>query len=285
MRSQPVSFRQRGKFTRAFARFFRSKRRTEHLNTQVFRPSARLKNLLTFRQKVLLVVTVVVVGVVIGIGQFSGIFDVKKITILRNSLDLPTEDIELSVRELALGKNIFQVDTAFLAKAVQELRPDTSRVVVRKAYPAEIQIEVFKYPIVAELRVGTDPVYINEKGFRVFGESPDKDTLQLTLGENLDMKDSKKQIIDPKYLADIRESVNYLESVINLKILNTKFFPISREVHLKTEKNFDVWIDLTQDYRAQIDKLVEASEVLQLDTKSYSYIDLRIRGKIFYKPN
>lgn len=221
----------------------------------------------------------------IGFGQYSGFFDVKKVTILRNSLDLPTEDIELSARELVLGKNIFQVDTALLIKAVQQLRPDTSRVVIHKVYPSEIQVEVFKYPIVAELRSGTEPIYINEKGFRVFGESPDKDTLQLALGENLDLKDSKKQIIDPEYLASIRESVSYLESVINLKVLNTKFFPISREVHLKTEKNFDVWIDLTQDYRTQIDKLAAASEVLQLETKSYSYIDLRIRGKIFYKPN
>jgi cell division septal protein FtsQ len=270
---------------RFFARIFRSKRRTEHLNTQVFRPSARLKNLLTFRQKVLLVVTVIVVGVVIGFGQFSGFFDIKKVTILRNSLDLPTEDIELTVRELALGKNIFQVDIAFLAKAVQELRPDTSRVVVRRAYPGEIQVEVFKFPVVAELRVGTDPVYINEKGYRVFGETPDKDTLQLTLGETLNLEDSKRQVVNPTYLASIREAVSYFESLTNLKILNTKFFPISREVHLKTEKNFDVWIDLTQDYRIQLDKLTAASEALQLDTKSYSYIDLRIRGKIFCKPN
>ena len=132
--------------SRICARIFR-RRRCENLNSRVFRAKARIKEILTLRQKVLLIVSVLVVGGVIGFSQFSGYFDVTKVTILRNSLDLPIEDIELTVRELAMGKNILKVDSDFLATAVKELRPDTAKVQITKAYPNEIQVEVFKYPI------------------------------------------------------------------------------------------------------------------------------------------
>lgn len=244
------------------------------------------------RQKVVVVLLVFITGALIGFVHFSGFFLVQKVSVLRSSLDLPLSEIELAVRDLALGENIFSVDAAVLQDEVREMRGDIARVKIRKKYPREIQVEVFKFPIVAELGVGSEKMYLNEKGFEVRGDAPDRDTLRLVLGEELpvateaedeEAAEVDRPIIPEDYLNLIREAVFYFESLTDLKILNTKYFPISREAHLKTEKNFDVWIDLTQDFRTQLNKLVTAADLLQIFEQRYEYIDVRIRGKIFYK--
>lgn len=276
-----VSFRQR-KLNRFLGRIF-SRRRREHLATRVFQAESRVKRLLTVRQKIYLVLVVLAIGAIIGFTQFSGFFNVAKVSIARSSLDLPLENIELSIRELAFGKNIFSIDKNLIAEAVKTVQPDIARVEVRKKYPREISVEIFKFPIVAVLKTNSESIFLNANGFRVVGDVPDRDTLQLTVGEDFDFEDPTVRVIEPMHLEFAREAVFYFESLTDLKILNTKYFPISREIHLKTEKNFDVWLDFASDFRTQIDKLVAAADLLKIGERKYEYIDLRVRGKIFYK--
>ncbi|MCF7846037.1 MAG: FtsQ-type POTRA domain-containing protein [Candidatus Peribacteraceae bacterium] len=276
-----ISFRQR-KLNRLLGRIFHRRRR-EHLATRVFRAERRVKNFLTVRQKIYLVLAVIAVGALIGFVRFSGFFAVTKVSIARSSLDLPLEAIELSIRELAFGKNIFSVNADLLAEAVKVVQPDIARVEIHKKYPREISVEVFKFPIEAVLRTNSESIFLNENGYRVIGDLPDRDTLQLVVGEDFDLSDPSTRVIDPDHLEFIREAVFYFESLTNLKILNTKYFPISREAHLKTEKNFDIWLDFASDYKSQIDKLIAAADVLKIGEQKYEYVDLRVRGKIFYK--
>ncbi|MFA6457884.1 MAG: FtsQ-type POTRA domain-containing protein [Patescibacteria group bacterium] len=276
-----ISFRQR-KLNRFFSRVF-CRRRKEHLAARVFQSEKRVSRLFTVRQKVYLVLAVAAFGALIGFTQFSGFFNIEKISIARSSLDLPLEQIELSIRDLAFGKNIFSLKQNTLAAAVRAVQPDISRVVIHKKYPREISVEVFKFPIVAELKTNAESIFLNENGFRVVGESPDRDTLLLLVGEKVDFSDPTVRVIDPAQLTFIREAVFYFESVTDLKILSTQYFPISREAHLKTERNFDVWLDFASDYKTQIDKLVAAAGTLKLGKQKFVYIDLRVRGKIFYK--
>ena len=276
-----VSFRQR-KLDRFFSRFF-GRRRREHLDARVFRTTTSARSWLTLRQKVYLVLGVIAVGALVGFVAFSGFFNVQKVSIARSSLDLPLDAIELSIRELAFGKNIFTVDKNLLAEAVKAVQPDISRVEISKKYPREIVVDVFKFPIVAQIKTNSESLYVNENGFRVVGDSPDRDALTIMLGENVDLSDPEKRVIDPEYLEFIREADFYFESLIDMKVVSTKYFPIAREVHLKTEKNFDVWLDFASDYKSQIDKLVQAADVLKLNDQKLEYIDLRIRNKIFYK--
>ncbi|MFH1375757.1 MAG: hypothetical protein ABIH35_03755 [Patescibacteria group bacterium] len=277
------SFRQR-RVKRLWARVFR-RRRQAHLEARIFRGQKRLKDLLTLRQKILLVIVVISGGALIGFTHFSGFFDVTKVSVARSSLDLPLKEIELAVRERVLGKNIFSIDRLEVDTAVREMRPDIAHVRIRKKYPREIAVEVFKFPIVAELRIGTESVFINENGHQVVGDTPDRDTLRLHLGEGetVDLEDPTRPVISVTHLSFIRDAVFYFESLTDFRVLNVKYFPVARELHLKSEKNFDVWLDFTQDYRVQLNKLVEAADVLRIGSQRYEYIDLRVRGKIFYK--
>lgn len=276
------SFRSRNRLSRFFARIF-SKRRKEHLVSRVFQVAPRLKSSMNSRQKLILILSVVAVSIIVGFVKFSGFFEVKKVTILRSSLELPLQEVEAKVNELVFEKNIFSIDTASLQKAIRDLVLDASRVEISKNYPAEIQVEIFKFPIIAELRLGTEQIFLNENGYQVTGELPSNDILTITLGENLELEDLQRQLVEPQHLSAMRDAVFYFESLTDLKVLSVKYFPVCREIHLKASENFDVWIDLTSDYRSQIDKLKIASEKLNLENTGLEYVDLRIRNKIFYK--
>ncbi len=262
----------------------RRARRTEHLERRVFRVNPKLRDLLDGRQKIIILLVVVVLSAVIGLTQFAGYFSVTKVSVLRSSLDLPLAEIEAVVRDNALGKNIFQVNVTQIAKAVREARPDIAEVKVIKDYPDTLTVEVFKYPIIAELRIGTERIYLNEQGYQVVGDAPGRDVLTIMLGETIQLDDPTIQLITAKHLAAIRESSFYFEALTDLEIISIKYFPMAREAHLLTEKNFSVWLNLTTDTRTQLDKLITAKAELNLAGGKYEYIDLRVRNKIFYKP-
>jgi len=269
---------------RFFSKIFRFRRRREHLESRVFHSQKKdFLEKLTLRRKIFIVLVVVAIGAFFGFTELSGFFNVEKVSVARSSLDLPIEAIENSVRDFALGKNIFSVNKDSLAEVVRELRPDIARVEIFKKYPREISVEVFKYPIVAEIKTNSGSIFINENGFRVVGDSPDRNILILTLGEQIDFSDTQKRILDPARLEFIREAVFYFESLTDLQILSVKYFPISQEVHLKTELNFDIWLDFISDFQNQLGKIAAAADSLKIGEQKFEYIDLRIRGKIFYK--
>lgn len=264
------------------ARILRRRRNT-HLSTKVFRPTNRLKSLLNTRQKMFLVLSVIVIGAGVGLVYFSGIFIVDEVIVERSSLELPIEEIEVKVRELALTRNIFQVDRGAIEDSIKKDYRDVASVKVNKDLPSTVRVTVVKFPIVAELRMGDERIFLNEKGYRVFDAAPDRDTLQLAAGEELDLGDTKQQIITPDQLKMIQNAALYFDHLTGIKVLNLKYFPIAREIHLKVDGNFDIWLDLTDDYQAQLEKLIQAGDALDLKEGKYEYIDLRIFGKIFYK--
>jgi hypothetical protein len=259
------------------------KRRTAHLSGKIFYVKPHLNKIFNSKQKIITILIVLIFSSSIGFIQFSGFFNIAKISLMRSSLDLPLIEIEKIAKKIAFGQNIFILDREKLSTAIRELRPDISQIKIQKKYPREIIIEIFKFPIVAKILNNAEPIFINENGFRILDDLPDQDVLTLTLGQKIDLQDSKKQIINPTHLATIRNAISYLETVASLKIIAVKYFPIAREAHCKTELNFDVWLDLTVDFKSQIDKIELASLELDFENKKYEYLDLRPRGKIFFR--
>jgi len=224
-----------------------------------------------------------VIAAGIGLTYFSGSFNVQKVSVLRSSLDLPLAEIEQLVTEQAFGTNMFKLDLNQLKKDIKATRPDIARVEIEKKYPSTLQVAVYKYPIVAELHIGTERMFINENGYRVDGETPDRDTLTLALGESMQIDNPKQQIVRPDHLIAMRDAAFYFEALIDIPLLIVRYLPAAHEAHLIIEGNTSIWIDLTSDYHTQIDKLVQANNEIHLSKEKYQYVDLRVRNKIFYK--
>ena len=72
-----------------------------------------------------------------------------------------------------------------------------------------------------------------------------------------------------------------------MKIIEIEYQVIPREVHLRTEKYFYIWLDIQKPYETQLKKLKKALVKLNIYDDELAYIDLRITGesgeKIIYK--
>jgi hypothetical protein len=93
-----------------------------------------------------------------------------------------------------------------------------------------------------------------------------------------------KKIFDEKYIQKIFYTKKILsENLLNIKIKNTIYYVIERELHIITENGLNIIIDLDYDTKLQIEKLaIFNKEQLDIGKNPLIYIDLRINNKIFY---
>lgn len=198
-------------------------------------------------------------------------------------MDLPLAEIERVANQQAFGKNILYLKKIELIKKIRQLQPDIARVEIQKKYPAELKLNIFKFPIVAELRTNSqEKIFLNENGVRVFEETPPNNLLVLVVTAELPLEEPQKVLIAPQHLTEIREGLLYFEATLNLPVRLVKYLPSAREVHFKTEQNFAVWLTLSLDLRSQIDKLVQVADKFDFPNQKYHYLDLRPRNKIFF---
>jgi hypothetical protein len=89
-------------------------------------------------------------------------------------------------------------------------------------------------------------------------------------------------------LTYIINAINLYQQEFSMKVINAEYYVTEREVHLQTEKNFMVWLDMQKDLNEQLDKLKKVLNKLDIYHTALEYIDLRIDGvdnqKVIYKP-
>lgn len=92
-----------------------------------------------------------------------------------------------------------------------------------------------------------------------------------------------KKIFDTKYIQKIESITKKLkENIINIEILNIKYYVTERELHIKIKNDTTLIFDLNWDYKEQIEKIVIFNkENTKISNSDIIYIDLRIKNKIF----
>lgn len=94
-------------------------------------------------------------------------------------------------------------------------------------------------------------------------------------------------VISPENLSYILKATNYFEEKFGMKIIDTEFRSEARELRIKTEKYFSIWLDTQMPFERQFLKLKKAMVQLDIYKQPLEYIDLRITGtsgeKVIFK--
>lgn len=92
-----------------------------------------------------------------------------------------------------------------------------------------------------------------------------------------------KKNFDTKYIQKIESITKKVkENIINIEILNIKYYVTERELHIKIKNDTTLIFDLNWDYKEQIEKIVIFNkENTKISNSDIIYIDLRIKNKIF----
>ncbi len=224
-------------------------------------------------------------------GFFSPFFKIQNIK---------TPDIEFQNNPLAeeiknqlnssLNKNLFLTNTEKLTLKILDNFPAIENVEIKKKYPKTLTITFTEYPLVANIINESEAIrkyyIINSIGYAVKEdlENPELPYIKMQSDEPINLKTI---VIEQNKLKYILNSKKIFEQRFGMKIKEIIYKQIPREIHLLTERDFYIWLDLQIDFIEQFKKLKKALIKLDIHSENLEYIDLRIAGsngdKIIYK--
>lgn len=239
----------------------------------------------------ILIILLAGTGLLINSVFFSTYFKINEVKISDKNLENNQmgEEIKKSA-ETALGKNLIFVNTETLQEKILDAFPEIEEVTIEKDYPKAIIINFSEYTLVANVINENNTVkktyIVNSIGYAV-KEDLENQSLPYIRMKSDEPLNAKTAIIEANKLRYILESKIYFEEKFGMRIIEAQYKKTAREVHLLTERNFTIWLDMQNSIEAQLKKLKKALVKLDIYTENLDYIDLRIAGengdKIIYK--
>lgn len=237
----------------------------------------------------ILLASLLIVGGLSYLIFFSGNLNIKEVQIFKdNNLDAnnPLKNYFNNLQ----GQSIVFADLQEITTKILSDNPQIDALVVKKRFPGTIKVEYNEFPIMANLLLSAEGVQqkylINSEGqvARKDIENPNLPYIKMNAEKALKNQD---QAIDAEKLKYILDSSKAFEEKFGIKVFDTSYLKEAREVHLRTEKYFSVWLDMTQNYDKQFSKLKKALINLDIYNSPLEYIDLRISGsngeKVIFK--
>ena len=238
----------------------------------------------------LIAICAVIILTVYGI-FFSGYFKIDETEIINKSFDQETlaTEIKESIKN-TIGKNIFFTDTTELEKKIISTFPDLEKIRVEKNYPNKLTIEFFEYPLMANIINQSNSVkktyIINSIGYVIKEDFENPNLPYLTIKSDEPIN-TENPVIEKTKLNYILDTINYFQDKFGMKVSGIEYKPIARELHILTERDFYIWLDIQKPAEEQFKKLKKALVKLDIYKENLEYIDLRIAGgsgnKIIYK--
>ncbi|MBN2087401.1 FtsQ-type POTRA domain-containing protein [Candidatus Peregrinibacteria bacterium] len=125
---------------------------------------------------------------------------------------------------------------------------------------------------------------INEIGQAIFDKEQDLELMTIVLTGLSQPIEDRQVIVPEEKMNYILDSIKYFSNLFKMEIVGVEYLPIAREVHLKTDAGFVIWITVEKDFKEQIDKLSTIYEAAELNKEELAYIDLRVKEKVIYCP-
>lgn len=209
---------------------------------------------------------------------FSNFFQLERWRIYGNDIVQENSKFEEFLR-VYKGKNLVFINSGKIETTIKEQYPAIETLRVKKVFPNTLVMEYENYPEIANVFniVGETQkkFIINEIGLLVEQdyENPNlpyikvKTDKALTLHEYALPRETLEYILDAVY--------DY-EELFGMKVLDAEYWKREKEIHLKTERNFTIWLDTGLTLQEQFSKLKEIMPKLNIYTEDLEYIDLRI---------
>lgn len=281
-----------------FNKFRKKKRQYKTQSSSLVAPPSRLSHSKPSRLKRILLVLLIVfiVGGLTYFSFFTNYFEINQYHIYEDGTQI-TNNLMLNevTRKALLSQNLLLFNDSKLTEEILQKAPEYQKITVKKVLPHTIEIGLTKYPVAANITnliSGTDGMRIQKKymvntnGMVIMEneENPDLPYITITTPQAIGLNAFP---LDQEKLDYIIKLTNLFEEKFGIKVIEAQYMKSAREVHLRTEKDFSVWFDLTKDMLPQIDKLKRALPKLDIYKTPLQYIDLRISGtnaeKVIFK--
>ncbi len=299
----------------------RSSRRTPRTSGKSLISNLSLPSLTSVKRVLLAMIAIGIVGAVSYFVWFSGYFKITKIYVQYEEFQNENSDI-LNYFDTLKGKNYLFTDPAEKKTDIQKAHPEISNIIIQKIFPDTIKISFTEFPITANVESivngkSVEKVLINSVGMVIYHDTENPnlpyikmittaeidDTMTLPSvevpGENstppapivpptpTQPAEKPLPVISQEYLTYMLSATKSFEERFGMKITELQLLPQARELHFKTEKNFEIWLDIQIPFEKQFLKLKKAMTTLDIYKTPLFYIDLRVSGangeKVIFK--
>lgn len=243
-------------------------------------------------KKFTLVLTILVLAILSIYGIFfSSYFKVKNIEIANELIDNDSIGQEITkILSTNIGKNLLFTNTEDIQVKILDSFPEIEEIEVEKDYPGSIVVTFSEYPLVANVTNESQTLkksyIINSIGYAI-KEDLESTSLPYIKVQSDEPLNPESPIIEANKLRYILETVIYFEDKFGMRVVEVVYKKVPREIHLLTERNFYIWLDMQKPADEQLKKLKKSLVKLDIYTEDLQYIDLRIAGgngdKIIYK--
>ncbi|MEK7146286.1 MAG: FtsQ-type POTRA domain-containing protein [Patescibacteria group bacterium] len=220
---------------------------------------------------------------------FSPLLKVEKVEVKGSSETAAEEAALSSYLQNYLGANLLLFPTGQHEDKLLEDFPYLKTLEIHRQVPGTLLLKVEPQTHVANVQMEENVFVVNEGGI-VASAGALEEGLPLLFMESVDSEETPeigKNLIEAEVLAVLLETASDFEAKFNMQVNEIHYLKRARELHLLTERNFSVWLDLTQNMEEQLSKLKKSMGGLNIYEANLEYIDLRISGqngeKIIYK--
>ncbi|MFA6528750.1 MAG: cell division protein FtsQ/DivIB [Candidatus Gracilibacteria bacterium] len=165
---------------------------------------------------------------------------------------------------------------------LKQVYPEYKSIEIKKSLPHTLVLKLEPYMVSANLIAEKDSIskkfLINENG-TIVAENEEDPSLPYIYIETTEVIIKGQTAIKPENLAFIIEATEDFQNKFGMQILDITYYKMEREVHLRTEKYFVVWLDIQLTVDEQLNKLKQALPELNIYETPLEYIDLRISGQ------
>lgn len=195
------------------------------------------------------------------------------------------ESQNLGLRRIAAsfrGQNLLVLSQNNVIERFLSTNKRLKSVNVTKDYPRSLKIVLAEIPPAVNLVVANGQIerkfILNDLGIVVsVDEYSDKlPEVYITSKDSLPLLN--QEYMSGEFLSKLLSAEKIFNKTINLKIKRIIYLPVAREVHLQTENDVTIWLDLQKDLTEQIAKLTAALPKINIYDGGFEYIDLRIDG-------
>lgn len=222
---------------------------------------------------------------------FTNFFTIKHIILREGGIETENAQVQQVTTPL-LNRHLLLTDIDSLHNSILNKVDNINELHVSRRLPSTLIIDFQSFAEKANVTniVGKQGIrkkfIINEAGLLV---SENEVNSQLPF---INIKTDKAfivgdQILKSDELKYILETKAYFEEKMSIPITEINYLPKPLELRILTNRNFEIWIDMSYDYKEQINKLKNSVPKINPYQEQFEYIDLRIKSaegqKIIYK--
>lgn len=216
---------------------------------------------------------------------FSGVFSVDHVNIKETKEVKPEtvrSDIEKRLNDQLFKNNIFLFDKD---AATRELKKSYAlkNIRIKKQYPTNLDVTVDEYVLELQWLSGGKYYLIDEKGKAVVEQSGKKENIPIVEDKKNVPVGVGKSLVTLEFINFIKYLDKNFSETKGGKITKIEINESFNEINVYSDLGFYIIFDTTRDPVQELKNLVTVLSSKDVVGKKFSYFDMRIKNKVFYK--